>query len=174
MHLDSCICNEKYKETLKKLAYICKEKQIASFILDLSRNMGGNSAVIDEFISFTDTEYFRRYEMIDFSSGEAKYITRRQDLIKNQKKDVLLPKQIYCKISHHTFSSSRTFAVTLKDNGIAQIIGYETGGKPNSYGMPQKMKLPESAIRFRVSRCCFLRPNADMDAAITLAPDLIL
>ncbi len=174
MHLDSCICNEEYKETLKKLAYICKEKQIASFILDLSRNMGGNSAVIDEFISFTDTEYFRRYEMIDFSSGEAKYITRRQDLIKNQKKDVLLAKQIYCKISHHTFSSSRTFAVTLKDNGIAQIIGHETGGKPNSYGMPQKMKLPESAIRFRVSRCCFLRPNADMDAAITLAPDLIL
>ena len=174
MHLDSCICNEKYRETLKKLAYICKEKQISSFILDLSQNMGGSSAVIDEFISFTDIECFRRYEMIDFSSGEAKYITRRQDLVKNQKKDVLLPKQIYCKVSHHTFSSARTFAVTLKDNGIAQIIGCETGGKPNSYGMPQKMKMPESDIRFRVSRCCFLRPNTDMDAVITLAPDLTL
>lgn len=174
MHLDSCICNEKYRETLKKLAYICKEKQISSFILDLSQNMGGSSAVIDEFISFTNIEYFRRYEMIDFSSGEAEYITRRQNLVKNQKKDVLLPKQIYCKVSHHTFSSARTFAVTLKDNGIAQIIGSETGGKPNSYGMPQKMKMPESDIRFRVSRCRFLRPNTDMDTVITLAPDLKL
>lgn len=174
MHLDSCICNEKYRETLKKLAYTCNEKQISSFILDLSQNMGGSSAVIDEFISFTDIEYFRRYEMIDFSSEEAEYITRRRDLIKNQKKDMLLPKQIYCKVSHHTFSSARTFAVTLKDNGIAQIIGCETGGKPNSYGMPQKMKMPESNIRFRVSRCCFLRPNTDMDAVITLTPDLKL
>ncbi len=174
MHLNSCICNEKYKEMLKKLAYICKEKQIDLFILDLSSNMGGSSAVIDEFISFTDIEYFRRYEMIDFSSGKAEYITRRQDLIRNQKKDVLLPKHIYCKVSHHTFSSARTFAVTLKDNQIAEIIGIETGGKPNSYGMPLKMRLPESDIRFRVSRCCFLRPDADMDAAITLTPNVIL
>lgn len=174
MHLNSCICNEEYKETLKKLAYICKENRIDSFILDLSSNMGGSSAVIDEFISFTDIEYFKRYEMIDFSSGEAGYITKRRDLIKNQKKDVLLPKRIYCKVSHHTFSSARTFAVTLKDNGIANIIGMETGGKPNSYGMPQKMRLPGSNIRFRVSSCYFLRPNPDKDAAITLVPDLIL
>jgi hypothetical protein len=98
--------------------------------------MGGNSAVIDEFIKFTHVDSFRRYEMIDFSSGEAKTITRRSDEIKNHKKECLFPTEIYCKVSHNTFSSARTFAVTLKDNGIAKIIGTETGGKPNSYGMP--------------------------------------
>lgn len=171
MYLNSCICNEKYVETLRKLAHICKEKQIMSFILDLSQNMGGNSAVIDEFIKFTDIEYFRRYEMIDFTSGEANYVVSRQDLVENHQEDICLPKQIYCKVSHNTFSSAKTFAVTLKDNGIAKIIGTETGGKPNSYGMPQKMIMPISRLRFRVSRCYFLRPDAAKDDALTLAPD---
>lgn len=171
MHLNSCICNEKYIATLKKLAHICKEKQIPSFILDLSQNMGGNSAVIDRFIKFINIKYFRRYEMIDFSSGEANYIVSRQDLIENDREDICLPNEIYCKVSYNTFSSARTFAVTLKDNGIAKIIGTETGGKPNSYGMPQKAIMPISKIRFRVSRCYFLRPDATMDNAITLTPD---
>lgn len=172
MHFDSCILNEKYIETLKKLAYICKEKQITTFILDLSNNMGGNSAVIDQFIKFTKTDYYRRYEMIDFSSGEANCMVSRQDFVKNDPEALCLPDQIYCKVSYNTFSSARTFAVTLKDNGIAKIIGSQTGGKPNSYGMPKKMIMPISGIRFRVSRCLFLRPDAAMDDAMTLEPDL--
>lgn len=70
LHLNACIMNEKYKSTLENLAQLCQERQIKSLILDLSRNMGGNSAVIDEFITYTNAESFRRYEMIDYSSGE--------------------------------------------------------------------------------------------------------
>lgn len=170
LHLNSCNLNEKYTQTLEEIAALCHERQIPSLVLDLSQNMGGNSAVIDEFIKFTHVDSFRRYEMIDFSSGEAKTITRRSDEIKNHKKECLFPTEIYCKVSHNTFSSARTFAVTLKDNGIAKIIGTETGGKPNSYGMPKKYVMPESKIRFRVSRCYFMRPDAALDEEITLSP----
>lgn len=170
LHLNSCNLNEKYTQTLEEIAALCHERQIPSLVLDLSQNMGGNSAVIDEFIKFTHVDSFRRYEMIDFSSGEAKTITRRSDEIKNHKKECLFPTEIYCKASHNTFSSARTFAVTLKDNGIAKIIGTETGGKPNSYGMPKKYVMPESKIRFRVSRCYFMRPDAALDEEITLSP----
>lgn len=172
MHLNSCICSPTYLSALKKLARLCGERQISTFLLDLSQNMGGSSAVIDEFIKFTHVKSFRRYEMIDFSSGEPKRITSRQDIVVNQQEDILLPERIYCKVSHHTFSSARTFAVTLKDNNIAEIIGSETGGKPNSYGMPLKMKMPLSNIRFRVSRCYFMRPDPDRDDEITLTPDM--
>ena len=171
LHLDSCTLNEKYIQTLEEVAALCQEKQISSLVLDLSQNMGGNSAVIDEFIKFTHADSFRRYEMIDFSSGEARIITSRNEEIKNHKKDYLFPAEIYCKVSHNTFSSARTFAVTLKDNGIAKIIGTETGGKPNSYGMPKKYVLPESKVRFRVSRCYFMRPDAIRDEEITLFPE---
>lgn len=170
LHLNSCNLNEKYTETLEEIAALCHERQIPSLVLDLSQNMGGNSAAIDEFIKFTHVDSFHRYEMIDFSSGEAKTITRRSDEIKNHKKVCLFPTEIYCKVSHNTFSSARTFAVTLKDNGIAKIIGTETGGKPNSYGMPKKYVMPESKIRFRVSRCYFMRPDATLDEEITLSP----
>lgn len=74
-------------------------------------------------------------------------------------------------MSNTTFSSARTFAVTLKDNEIATIIGEPTGGKPCSYGMPKKAETPNFKIRFRVSGALFLRPNAELDAEETLVPD---
>jgi len=86
-------------------------------------------------------------------------ITKRRDVVKNNKASKLFALDIYCRVSHDTFSSARTFAVTLKDNGIAKIIGSPTGGKPNSFGMPKKFKTPNNEINFRVSQCLFLRPN---------------
>ena len=174
MHLNACIYNEKYKLTLKRAAQLCKEKQIVSFILDLSQNMGGSSAVIDEFIKYTDIECFKRYEMIDYSSGEAKQITSRKDLVRNQRKTICFPSDMYCRVSYNTFSSARTFAVTLKDNGIARIIGTETGGKPNSYGMPRKLQMPNSKLRFRVSTSYFLRPDDTKDDAVTLDSEAVV
>ncbi|MBR3683273.1 MAG: hypothetical protein IKL78_00185 [Lachnospiraceae bacterium] len=172
MYLRSCICNEKYKQTLREVAALCNTKNISRFVLDLSDNMGGDSSVIDEFIKYTKVEKYRRYEMTDFSSGEERKITNREEVVENQKQDFLLPEKIFCKVSHHTFSSARTFAVTLKDNGIATILGLPTGGKPNSYGMPKKMSMPRTGIRFRVSRCSFLRPDASRDEEIALMPEI--
>jgi len=172
MHLNTCICNEEYKRTLRELAYICNTQSINTFVLDLSENMGGDSSVIDEFIKYTRIKKYCRYEMVDFSSGEARKITSRDAVVENQQTDFLLPEEIYCKVSYNTFSSARTFAVTLKDNGIAVICGTPSGGKPNSYGMPKKMTMPKTNTRFRVSRACFLRPDSNGDEEIALMPEI--
>ena len=137
LHLDECIYDKQYTDTLNELAILCNEKDIKMLEIDLSKNMGGSSAVIDEFIKYVDVDSYRRYEMIDYSSGNPRIVTSRVDIIPNPKKDVLFPCKIVCRVSNTTFSSARTFAVTLKDNGIATIIGQPTGGKPCSYGMPQ-------------------------------------
>ena len=173
LHLNACILNEKYKMMLEKLAKLCKEGHITAFVLDLSHNYGGNSAVIDEFIKYINIEKFRRYEMIDFSTGEAKQVTNRREFVNNPRKSICFPNDMYCRVSCHTFSSARTFAVTLKDNGIARIIGTNTGGKPNSYGMPRKYQMPNSKLRFRVSTSYFLRPDDSMDKEITLEADRV-
>ncbi len=171
LHLNACIFNEQYKRTLETAARLCRERNITLFILDLSRNMGGNSAVIDEFITYTNTDSFKRYEMIDYSEGEARQITNKQELVINKRKPVCFPDNMFCKVSYNTFSSARTFAVTLKDNGIAKIIGTETGGRPNSYGMPKRLKMPGSNLRFRVSTSYFMRPDKSKDDAVTLETD---
>lgn len=171
MHLRSCIYNEKYKRTLGELAFACNQQRIRTFVLDLSENMGGDSSVIAEFMKYTGAKQYRCYEMLDFSSGEKRMVISRNDVIENQQQNFLLPEKIVCKVSHNTFSSARTFAVTLKDNGIAAICGSPTGGKPNSYGMPRKLRMLNTNIRFRVSRCCFLRPDAELDHEIALMPE---
>lgn len=173
LHLNACIFNEQYKRTLETAAKLCRDRNITLFILDLSRNMGGNSAVIDEFITYTNADSFKRYEMIDYSSGEARQITNRQEFVINKRKPICFPDNIFCKVSCNTFSSARTFAVTLKDNGIAKIIGAETGGKPNSYGMPKRLQMPGSNLHFRVSTSYFMRPDKSKDDAITLETDKV-
>lgn len=170
-HLNACIYNEEYKAALEKLADLCRERRLTSFVLDLSRNMGGNSAVIDEFIKYIDTDCFKRYEMTDYSSGKAKIISSRQKAVINERKSICFPADLYCRVSCHTFSSARTFAVTLKDNGLARIIGTQTGGKPNSFGLPVKFEMPASRVRFRVSTSYFRRPDDSKDDAETLEID---
>ena len=169
--MDGCVYDDEYKRTLDELARLCKEKNSDILELDLSKNMGGSSAVIDEFIKYVDVDNFRRYEMIDYSSGAPKVVTTRKDIISNCKKQLLFPKKIVCRVSNTTFSSARTFAVTLKDNHIATIIGQPTGGKPCSYGMPRRDSTPNCNIKFRVSRCLFLRPDDMLDEEMTLFPD---
>lgn len=171
LHLDSCVYNEEYKQRLDDLAKVCKDQKIETLELDLSKNMGGSSAVIDEFIKYIDIGEFRRYEMIDYSVNPPKIVTSRKDIIRNNKKELLFPKKIYCRVSNTTFSSARTFAVTLKDNHIATVIGQPTGGKPCSYGMPRRDRTPNCNIKFRVSRCLFLRPNDSLDSEIALFPE---
>lgn len=174
LHLDSCICNETYKRVLGELVDECYNRKVKILVLDLSKNMGGSSAVIDEFIKHINVEEYRRYEMIDYSSGKAKYITQRAEIVRNSPYSKCMDVEIHCKVSHDTFSSARTFAVTLKDNGIAKsIIGMPTGGKPSSFGMPQRFKTPNLSIPFRVSRCLFLRPNKAGDDAVSLFPDKV-
>ena len=170
LHLHECIYNELYKNTLRQLAVLCNEKHITTLEINLSNNMGGSSAVIDEFIKYVNVDNFRRYEMIDYSSGRPEVVTKRNDIIHNLKNAVLFPQKIICRVSNTTFSSARTFAVTLKDNGIATIVGQPTGGKPSSYGMPWRDKTPHYHIRFRVSRCLFLRPDASLDNEMALLP----
>ncbi len=170
-HLNACIYNQEYKAALEKLAELCKERRLTSFVLDLSRNMGGNSAVIDEFIKYIDTDCFKRYELTDYSSGEAKIISSRQKTVINERKSICFPADLYCRVSCHTFSSARTFAVTLKDNGLARIIGTQTGAKPNSSGLPVKLEMPASRVRFRVSTSYFRRPDERKDDADTLEID---
>lgn len=172
LYLRECICNDEYRNMLHRVALVCQEKGLTTLELDLSENMGGSSAVIDEFIGFTHTDEYRRYEMIDFSSGSPVRVSSRDIIVTNQKKDILFPQKIFCRVSNTTFSSARTFAVTLKDNRIATIIGEPIGGRPCSYGMPKRDVTPNCKIKFRVSRAMFLRPDAALEGEEALYPEV--
>lgn len=171
LKLDACICNQHYIDALAQLAQACNDQGAKDLTLDLSENMGGTSEVIEKFLEYVDMDSFHRYEMVDYFDGKPTLICDRSEAVINHKQSPLFPKNIICKIGNSTFSSARTFAVTLKDNGIATITGEPTGGRPSSYGMPLKYILQNTGIRFRVSRAWFGRPNIALDAEKTLLPD---
>lgn len=103
-------------------------------LLDLSRIIGGTTEVIDRFIAYTHAEKYRQYAVFDYSEGYEKILFDRNTEIFNHRNDQLFPADIRLKVSCDTFSSARTFAVTLIDNGIAVLEDGCSGGKPDSYG----------------------------------------
>ena len=168
VHIDACICNRKYENFLREAACICEEKYIDTMLLDLSKNMGGTTEVIDRFIAYTQAEKYRQYAVFDYSEGCEKILSDRNAEILNRRSDKLFPSDIRLKVSCDTFSSARTFAVTLLDNGIATLEEGCLGGKPDSYGAPIRGVMPESGIRFRVSTRYFMRPDGTRDEEKTV------
>lgn len=163
VHIDACICNREYENFLREAACICEEKHIEAMLLDLSQNMGGTTDVIDRFIAYTHAEKYRQYAMFDYSEGYEKILSVRNVELINHRNDKLFPTDIRLKVSYDTFSSARTFAVTLLDNRIAILEEGCSGGKPDSYGAPIRGVMPESGIRFRVSTRYFMRPDGTRD-----------
>ncbi len=125
--------------------------------------MGGTTDVIDRFIAYTHAEKYRQYAVFDYSEGYEKILSVRNVELINHRNDKLFPTDIRLKVSYDTFSSARTFAVTLIDNGIAVLEDGCSGGKPDSYGAPIRGVLPDSRIRFRVSTRYFMRPDGMRD-----------
>ena len=168
IHVDACLYNKEYLDFLDDCALFCKTNEIEKVVLDLSRNMGGSSAVIEPFIRHTNIDYYKLYEMLDYSSGSEETVCRRDEMKHNNKSENLFPQAILCKVSYNTFNNTRTFTITLQDNNIATIIGTHMGGNPNSFGLPKKDIMQNTGIRFRVSTCYFSRPNGELDEKLYL------
>lgn len=171
--LNQCIYNEVYRQKLKEFFKAVKEKNIDHIILDLRENLGGNSCVIQGFLSYINIDEFYFYDiwMRDYGN-EFTHVISRNDIIKNEKDKYCYSGKITCLVSNATFSSARMFAVVLKDNKIADIIGEKTGGKPTSFGAPSKFTTPNFNIGFRVSARLFKRPDATKDDEEYLEPDI--
>lgn len=164
VYIDSCINNQNYQDFLQEVAMICDKNRVQHMVLDLSKNMGGTTSVIEAFISYTHATSYRPYSTIDYSCGTENIIEDRGSKRIISPKEYLFPEDIQVKVGYDTFSAARTFAVTLIDNGIAKLIEGCSGGKPNSFGAPIKDHLPISKIKFRVSTRYFLRPDGTRDS----------
>jgi len=79
--------------------------------------------------------------------------------------------RIYLLVDAGTFSSATMFAATLKDYGIATLIGEETGGLATAYGELYPFQLPNTHLAFSCSSKRFLRPSG-VDDGRGVIPDV--
>lgn len=170
MTLDSCIINDEYRDTVKKMFTEVKAKDIGHVAVDIRNNGGGNDAVIGEFFRYLDIDEYKSCGL-EWRLGplNIKYPRR---VNKNEKVDDLLFKgDFYLLTSSGSFSSAMLYAQYVKDNSIGTIIGEPPGNDPNGYGEIAVFNLPNSGILMSVSTKHFMR--ADKDAkGLLIEPDV--
>ncbi len=181
--LDQCRFDEEYRTRLHQFFEAVHDNEIARVAVDLRRNSGGNSAVVNEFIRYLDVDEYRDFhgeirvsqESIEQSRYERPLglyaegpVSRTNDRI-----DDLPPfrGELYVLTSNQTFSSGTWFAVVIQDNDLGEIVGEPTGSSPSGYGDLLKFTLPHSEIEFSLSHKRFIRPAPERDPASTVMPD---
>jgi len=185
--LDKCIYDIKYIKAVKNFFQEVSENKIDKVIVDLSKNPGGNSRVVYEFLRFIDVDDIRTYGwIIRYSKqlSEKLFLTKKEGLerfestlYKNNKfykKSILFNGKTYVMISKYTSSSAIIFATTLKDNNIAKIIGEPSGNSPSHFGSIITFRLPVTNFIFSVSTTKLLRPQKDERDKKTLFPDVVI
>jgi len=182
--LNSCRYNSKYRKNIRsffKEVYTHKVKQV---VLDLRRNPGGDSRVIDTFLRYINIDKLKTYGSKVRFSQEARKKTgireseshefprseKTNDMINQQ--ELLFSGKIYVLTSPNTFSSANMFAAVLQDNKIGIIVGEPTGNKPSCYGHPLPFQMPNTGINFKISHKQFFRPEAALDSLDAVYPDV--
>ena len=183
--LDKCIYNDVYKKTLENFFKEVAKNNIRNIAIELRKNTGGNSQIINEFMRYVDIDEYLFYTGdIRFSkqaseqrgyirkSGYKSYSNRTIVNKKVSNKDLIYNGKLYVLTSSYTFSSANWFAVVIRDNNLGIIIGEPTGNQPSSYGDILKFQLPVSGFKFSVSHKKWIRPNVDNDPEDSLYPDV--
>ena len=182
--LDSCQYNDKYKKAVKAFFKGVRDKHIQHVVIDVRDNGGGNSSVVDEFLSYIDVDEYQTYGCeIRYSKASAqqrggpsegyeKYPNSMPKKNSKKRKSVLLKGKLYILTSASTFSSGNWFAVVIQDNLLGVVVGEPTGNKPSSYGDCLSFQMPNSGFRFSCSYKKWIRPDIARDSEDALYPDV--
>lgn len=114
--------NEPFSDFVRKVFAVADEQPTEKLVIDLRRNGGGNSAVIESL--YAEME-------------------KRPQLIKKGKLFVL--------VSGNTFSSAFMNALEMRDRYGALWVGTPPGQRPNAYGEVKQFALPHSKINVQYS-----------------------
>jgi len=184
-YLDQCIVNEYYTKALRSFFERVRDHRIRNIAIDVRRNGGGNSRVIDEFLRYLDIDRYRHFggdvryskefgNKLGYSrtSGYRRGKPHKARNRKIEDKSLLFDGRLFVLTSAATFSSGNWFAVIIKDNGLGTVIGEPTGNAPSSYGDVPTFQMPNTGFSFTVSHKRWIRPNPDNDPADALYPDV--
>ncbi|MBO4533152.1 MAG: hypothetical protein J5726_05580 [Treponema sp.] len=156
--LTSCENNAEYKNCLRQMFTEVKQNNIGNVAVDVRKNGGGSSLVINSFIKYLDTDYF--YEPT-YSSRLGPFLVKSGSGRKTNHRvqELLFTGNVFILTSQKSFSSAMMFPQMIKDNGLGKVIGQAPANNPNGYGDVVNFYLPVSNIFMQVSFKKFHRVN---------------
>ncbi len=176
-------------ETFVQKSFERIEASEAEFlIIDLRNNGGGSTELSDYLYSFVSARPFRTFAEVrvklsepikkrlaetrpEIDLPEKETVTYKSDLQAPPERTTRFEGELFVLTGPRTFSTSTDFAAIIKDYGVGEIAGEETGGLASSYGDIYYDRLPNSELKFGVSFKYFLRP-AGFDNGRGVIPDI--
>ncbi|MGG6311175.1 hypothetical protein [Paenibacillus macerans] len=78
LRINTCAVNDEYLDTVADFFAEVRQKGIQHIAVDLRNNLGGDSTVIDVFMSYVDVDEYRSYGLASLLSSSRRKIRRRR------------------------------------------------------------------------------------------------
>lgn len=173
-----------YEQSVRDFFKEVAEQQLENIIIDLRKNGGGNSGVVDVFIRHIPVNTYKNFGMFTRFSEPASiqrgyeqvdgYYEQPPSIVQNYHLKPTFYGDVYILVGNGTYSSANMFATLFHDSGLAKIIGEPTGNAPSSFGDILHFSLPYTGFDLLISHKEFSRPNSSLDNYNSLYPDIIV
>lgn len=160
--INQCHYDDYYKKVVGEFFSWVHSKGYTQIVVDLRENGGGNSMVVNEFLSHINVDEYKISGGGDVRFGSWLYKNRNTKQ-KNNKKDVVFDGDIYVLTSTDTFSSAMLFTMAIADNNLGTVVGEIPGNMPTSYGDVLSFQMPESKLMIGISYKKFYRVDRSKD-----------
>jgi C-terminal processing protease CtpA/Prc len=158
---------------------------VKMLLIDLRDNPGGAHDVSDQLVGYlTDSEVPTASMLLARITGDNRELAPEaepgsvvrvpfREPIQRRATRTPFKGNVYVLVSRDTYSQAIVFAATLKDAGIARIIGETTGGNANQTGQIVVTPLANTGLQALAPLYVIYRPNGDTTMA-GLQPDIPL
>lgn len=177
---------------------VVKSKKINTMVIDLRKNLGGNSQIADLLISyFNDKPYSlsggrfwrvsQRYKDFLTAQGDSghSYHKKENNTILDYRKcgpheplfvnnSLLFTGKVYLLTGPLTFSSANMLADGVKEYHMATVIGQPTGENTNDFGEGYLMELPNSKLKIQTTTTFDLGVDCNVNTSHAVIPDKII
>ncbi len=163
--MNTCPGGKEYIKGFRDFFSAVDKNKIENITVDLRKNGGGYSGVIQQFLSFIDIRSYMCIgnEIIYNNPGAFREVTPNDP--------PLFIGNIYLLTSNSTFSAATDFVVVLQANSIAKVIGQPTGNIPSFFGNIKQDSLPNSRLQFQYATTRYRSPVSEAEQYKAITPD---
>jgi C-terminal processing protease CtpA/Prc len=183
-YLNECNVTEELEQSVREFFKEVDDHQLDNIIIDLRRNGGGDSRVIDVFIRYLPDKMYKNFGVFTRFSETAStqrgyeqvdgYDYQPPSVVQNSHLRPSFYGDVYILVGNGTFSSANMFATLFHDSRLAKIIGEPTGNAPSGFGDTLEFHLPYTGFYLNISYKEFLRPDSSLDKYNSLNPDILV
>jgi len=177
---------------------VLKSKKINTMVIDLRKNLGGNSQIADLLISYFNYKPYslsggrfwrvsQKYKDFLTAQGDTSnsYHKKANNTILDYRKcgphkpifldnKLLFTGKVYLITGPLTFSSANMLADGVKEYHMATVIGQPTGENTNDFGEGYLMELPNSKLKIQTTTTFDLGVDCDPDINHAVIPEKLI